>query len=255
MLASFSLNRYPEMVLLAHMTALFIPLWRHLQTVLHHALLIYTLIINEGEYFFSRSMPAFTIWLFCFHSGHYFERGEISQLLLTLLYIPAHPQYSAAGDLSFVGVQRHFLNDFLSSLLSALIPTLWGFSALLSGPLQQVFISPDWQRENASLEWPTGLMMRQGEILVEGGSENSDLGGRSRLAPVWTDLAEGIKIVQRESPSTCSMSGPPFLQWEHSQSCSGWLDFPNTTAQGTKWIWLPGWIQSSVHFSLPISRM
>lgn len=173
-----------------------------------------------GEYFCLYVHASIYYSSFCFPSGHCFEQGKISQLLLMLLHIPAHPLYSAAADLSFVGVQRHVPNHFLSSLLSALILTFWGFHALLSGPLPQVFTSLDWQREKC-LEWPTEPVMRQWETLLEGGSENADLGGRSGLAPECADLAEGMKGVQREAPSACSMSSLPFLQCEHSQSCSG----------------------------------
>lgn len=100
-----------------------------------------------GEYFCLYVHASIYYSSFCFPSGHCFEQGKISQLLLMLLHIPAHPLYSAAADLSFVGVQRHVPNHFLSSLLSALILTFWGFHALLSGPLPQVFTSLDWQRE------------------------------------------------------------------------------------------------------------
>lgn len=110
--ASFSLNRYPKMALLDHTAALFFSLW-HLPTALHGALLIHALIINEGEYFCLYVHASIYYLLFCFPSGHYFEQDKISQLLLMLLHIPAHPLYSAAADLSFVGVQRHVLDHFL----------------------------------------------------------------------------------------------------------------------------------------------
>lgn len=77
MLASFSLNRYPEMGLLDHMIVLFFSVWRDLKTVLHHGVLICVPIINEGEIFFLPIlMPAFIILLFCFHGGHYLSKAR-----------------------------------------------------------------------------------------------------------------------------------------------------------------------------------
>lgn len=101
-------------------------------------------------------------------------------------------------------------------------------------PQQQVFISQLDRGATHAWKGLTGLLMRQREILQEGDSEEADLGGRSGLAPGRVNQEEGIKSMQREALCTCSMSSPLFLQSEHSQSCSGWVSFPNKTAQGTK---------------------
>lgn len=117
-------------------------------------------------------------------------------------------------------------------------------------------------------------LVRQGkarqEIHLEGSSQRTDMAVRGRIAsghtyPLITEgsWAQGSCLGREATHSHCKglhpptaaclASPPPATRRAGKSCCSGSLHFPNKTALAAKWSWLPGWVQSQAHFSLPIS--
>lgn len=89
----------------------------------------------------------------------------------------------------------------------------------------------------------TGLGMST--LISEGSWSQMSCPGREAAQ----SKAQGVTSSSCRVPATaCSCHRRP-----GKSCCSGSLHFPNKTALAAKWSWLPGWVQSQPHFSLPIS--